>query len=123
LAVVKADTIHALLLLHQITHNLVDTNLFVCEYRSSIQSTNVFTKNVKFSIQMEPAKEYDCDNGGIFVKFKMISGNTRRFRKIVQVLYTQISQGPTQQYMRDLVSHGNGMKYRANLGTIFGNFL
>merc|ERR1712226_160424 len=123
LPIVKADVIHALLILHQLTHNMINTSFFICEYKSSSQSNVVFSKSVKFTIELEiqfnhnnPQKKQlhqqmlqNLPNhrniGDVCVHFKMLNGTTRRFRKIVQVLYAHICNGPTQQqFLKDLAN-------------------
>lgn len=157
LAVVKADIIHALLILHQLTHNMINSSFFICEYKSSSQSTGMFTKSVKFTIELEiqfnpnnlnhqnginqvklnlqhkqnsqtqnsgnnnnnnsdPGLQHPSPHnnnlnnliGDVCVHFKMLNGTTRRFRKIVQVLYAHICQGPTQQqFLKGMINNPN----------------
>lgn len=93
LASVKSDIIQALLQIHQISHSMTGYNFFTCEYRSSSAATNVFVnKSVKFTVDMSLGDKSNdtAVSGDVYVKFKMISGNANRFRKIVQVLYAHM---------------------------------
>lgn len=97
---IKASIIQSLLSIHQITHSMTAPDFFTCEYRSSLQGTVVFTKTVKFTIEIyteanhlhsSPTEAAAPKTSNVYVCFRMISGNSRRFRKIVQVLYAHIS--------------------------------
>uniref|UniRef100_A0A8C4HXG5 Si:dkey-16p21.7 n=1 Tax=Dicentrarchus labrax TaxID=13489 RepID=A0A8C4HXG5_DICLA len=83
LSSIKADIVHAFLSIPSLSHSVVSQNSFRAEYKSS-GGPSVFQKPVKF--QREGRREL-----GIYsVTFTLITGPSRRFKRVVETIQAQL---------------------------------
>uniref|UniRef100_A0A3Q1ANG1 Protein kinase domain-containing protein n=1 Tax=Amphiprion ocellaris TaxID=80972 RepID=A0A3Q1ANG1_AMPOC len=83
LSSIKADIVHAFLSIPSLSHSVVSQNSFRAEYKSS-GGPSVFQKPVKF--QREGRREM-----GIYsVTFTLITGPSRRFKRVVETIQAQL---------------------------------
>uniref|UniRef100_A0A667XN67 Si:dkey-16p21.7 n=1 Tax=Myripristis murdjan TaxID=586833 RepID=A0A667XN67_9TELE len=102
LSSIKADIVHAFLSIPSLSHSVVSQTSFRAEYKSS-GGPSVFQKPVKF--QREGRREM-----GIYsVTFSLISGPSRRFKRVVETIQAQLlstHDQPSVQLLRDLSKAG-----------------
>jgi len=106
---VKADLIHAFLTIANLTHELVTPTSFRCEYKvQGTQHGMIFTgKVVKFRadiIQVSSGSKTNLINdssstrrssfGNYHVAFQILSGNNRRFRRVLELIQIKLTAQP-----------------------------
>uniref|UniRef100_A0A8C2WRH3 Si:dkey-16p21.7 n=1 Tax=Cyclopterus lumpus TaxID=8103 RepID=A0A8C2WRH3_CYCLU len=86
LSSIKADIVHAFLSIPSLSHSVVSQNSFRAEYKSS-GGPSVFQKPVKFNrVEREGRREM-----GIYsVTFTLITGPSRRFKRVVETIQAQL---------------------------------
>uniref|UniRef100_A0A3P8NWJ0 Protein kinase domain-containing protein n=1 Tax=Astatotilapia calliptera TaxID=8154 RepID=A0A3P8NWJ0_ASTCA len=101
LSSVKADIVHAFLSIPSLSHSVLSQTSFRAEYKSS-GGPSVFQKPVKFQVDIafsEGERERDRERNeregrretGIYsVTFTLISGPSRRFRRVVETIQAQL---------------------------------
>ncbi|XP_034427226.1 serine/threonine-protein kinase BRSK2 isoform X12 [Hippoglossus hippoglossus] len=101
LSSVKADIVHAFLSIPSLSHSVLSQTSFRAEYKSS-GGPSVFQKPVKFQVDIafsEGERERDRERTeregrretGIYsVTFTLISGPSRRFRRVVETIQAQL---------------------------------
>ncbi|KAM8836464.1 serine/threonine-protein kinase BRSK2 isoform 6-T7 [Spinachia spinachia] len=101
LSSVKADIVHAFLSIPALSHSVLSQTSFRAEYKSS-GGPSVFQKPVKFQVDIafsEGERERDRERSeregrretGIYsVTFTLISGPSRRFRRVVETIQAQL---------------------------------
>ncbi|XP_076023656.1 serine/threonine-protein kinase BRSK1-like [Genypterus blacodes] len=121
LSSIKADIIHAFLSLPSLSHSVVSQNTFRAEYKSSGGPT-VFQKPVKFQVDIafsegererERQREREEKGGrqgmGIYsVTFTLITGPSRRFKRVVETIQAQLLSTHDQPSVQALADEKNG---------------
>ncbi|XP_047465627.1 serine/threonine-protein kinase BRSK2-like isoform X4 [Mugil cephalus] len=113
LSSVKADIVHAFLSIPSLSHSVLSQTSFRAEYKSS-GGPSVFQKPVKFQVDIafsEGERERDRDRTeregrretGIYsVTFTLISGPSRRFRRVVETIQAQLLSSHDQPLVQAL---------------------
>ncbi|XP_077415897.1 serine/threonine-protein kinase BRSK1-like isoform X5 [Vanacampus margaritifer] len=101
LSSIKADIVHAFLSIPSLGHSVVSQNSFRAEYKSS-GGPSVFQKPVKFQVDIgfsEGDRELERERAeregrralGIYsVTFTLITGPSRRFKRVVETIQAQL---------------------------------
>nr|XP_033499667.1 serine/threonine-protein kinase BRSK2-like isoform X3 [Epinephelus lanceolatus] len=101
LSSIKADIVHAFLSIPSLSHSVVSQNSFRAEYKSS-GGPSVFQKPVKFQVDIafsegdrererERAEREGRREMGIYsVTFTLITGPSRRFKRVVETIQAQL---------------------------------
>uniref|UniRef100_A0A3Q3NFN8 Serine/threonine-protein kinase BRSK2-like n=1 Tax=Labrus bergylta TaxID=56723 RepID=A0A3Q3NFN8_9LABR len=113
LSSVKADIVHAFLSIPSLSHSVLSQTSFRAEYKSSA-GPSVFQKPVKFQVDIafsEGERERDRERSeregrretGIYsVTFTLISGPSRRFRRVVETIQAQLLSSHDQPMVQAL---------------------
>uniref|UniRef100_A0AAR2L601 Protein kinase domain-containing protein n=1 Tax=Pygocentrus nattereri TaxID=42514 RepID=A0AAR2L601_PYGNA len=88
LSSIKADIVHAFLSIPSLSHSVVSQTSFRAEYKSS-GGSSVFQKPVKFQVDIRE-REGKKENGIYSVTFTLISGPSRRFKRVVETIQAQL---------------------------------
>ncbi|XP_056433553.1 serine/threonine-protein kinase BRSK1-like [Gadus chalcogrammus] len=119
LSSVKADIVHAFLSIPALSHSVLSQTCFRAEYKSS-GGPAVFQKPVKFQVDItfsEGERERERERGeregrrdsGIYsVTFTLISGPSRRFKRIVETIQAQLLSYHDQPMVHTLSDEKNG---------------
>ncbi|XP_075313737.1 serine/threonine-protein kinase BRSK2 isoform X6 [Odontesthes bonariensis] len=119
LSSVKADIVHAFLSIPSLSHSVLSQTSFRAEYKSS-GGPSVFQKPVKFQVDIafsEGERERDRERTeregrretGIYsVTFTLISGPSRRFRRVVETIQAQLLSSHDQPLVQVLSDEKNG---------------
>uniref|UniRef100_A0AAY4BZE4 Protein kinase domain-containing protein n=1 Tax=Denticeps clupeoides TaxID=299321 RepID=A0AAY4BZE4_9TELE len=97
LSSIKADIVHAFLSIPSLSHSVVSQTSFRAEYKSSAGPA-VFQKPVKFQVDITYS-EGSCsqkENGIYSVTFTLLSGPSRRFKRVVETIQAQLLNTPEQ---------------------------
>ncbi|KAH0517972.1 Serine/threonine-protein kinase BRSK1, partial [Microtus ochrogaster] len=97
LSSIKADIVHAFLSIPSLSHSVLSQTSFRAEYKAS-GGPSVFQKPVRFQVDIsssegpEPSPRRDgSSGGGIYsVTFTLISGPSRRFKRVVETIQAQL---------------------------------
>nr|XP_010960203.1 serine/threonine-protein kinase BRSK1 [Camelus bactrianus] len=97
LSSIKADIVHAFLSIPSLSHSVLSQTSFRAEYKAS-GGPSVFQKPVRFQVDIsssegpEPSPRRDGSGGGGFysVTFTLISGPSRRFKRVVETIQAQL---------------------------------
>ncbi|XP_034070587.1 serine/threonine-protein kinase BRSK2 isoform X4 [Gymnodraco acuticeps] len=99
LSSVKADIVHAFLSIPSLSHSVLSQTSFRAEYKSSA-GPSVFQKPVKFQVDISfsegerererTEREGRRETGIYSVTFTLISGPSRRFRRVVETIQAQL---------------------------------
>uniref|UniRef100_A0A8C6V0N9 Si:dkey-16p21.7 n=1 Tax=Neogobius melanostomus TaxID=47308 RepID=A0A8C6V0N9_9GOBI len=89
LSSIKADIIHAFLSIQSLSHSVVSQNSFRAEYKSS-GGPSVFQKPVKFQVLTHSSREGRREIGIYSVTFTLITGPSRRFKRVVETIQAQL---------------------------------
>ncbi|KAK3103562.1 hypothetical protein FSP39_020190 [Pinctada imbricata] len=90
LSQVKADLVHALLSTADLSHSVVSTTTFRAEYRRS-GTSSILSRNVRFQVDISPAHANMGPDCTMFcLTFTLISGPSRRFRRVCEHLQNLI---------------------------------
>ncbi|KAG7325509.1 hypothetical protein KOW79_011825 [Hemibagrus wyckioides] len=114
LSSIKADIVHAFLSIPSLSHSVVSQTSFRAEYKSS-GGPSVFQKPVKFQVDIafsegerEREREREREgkrNYGIYsVTFTLISGPSRRFKRVVETIQAQLLSTHDQPSVQALVA-------------------
>uniref|UniRef100_A0A673G8T8 non-specific serine/threonine protein kinase n=1 Tax=Sinocyclocheilus rhinocerous TaxID=307959 RepID=A0A673G8T8_9TELE len=117
LSSIKADIVHAFLPIPSLSHSVISQTSFRAEYKSS-GGPSVFQKPVKFQVDIsfsegerERERERDRDGQkdyGIYsVTFSLISGPSRRFRRVVETIQAQLLSAHDQPMVHTLSDEKN----------------
>uniref|UniRef100_A0A672RP93 Serine/threonine-protein kinase BRSK1-like n=1 Tax=Sinocyclocheilus grahami TaxID=75366 RepID=A0A672RP93_SINGR len=119
LSSIKADIVHAFLSIPSLSHSVISQTSFRAEYKSS-GGPSVFQKPVKFQVDIsfsegererERERERDRDGQkdyGIYsVTFSLISGPSRRFRRVVETIQAQLLSAHDQPMVHTLSDEKN----------------
>ncbi|XP_029014141.1 serine/threonine-protein kinase BRSK2-like isoform X2 [Betta splendens] len=123
LSSIKADIVHAFLSIPSLSHSVVSQNSFRAEYKSS-GGPSVFQKPVKFQVDIgfsESERERERERSeregrremGIFsVTFTLITGPSRRFKRVVETIQAQLLSTHDQPSVQALADEKNGQLSR-----------
>uniref|UniRef100_A0A8C1YCC4 BR serine/threonine kinase 2 n=1 Tax=Cyprinus carpio TaxID=7962 RepID=A0A8C1YCC4_CYPCA len=91
LSSIKADIVHAFLSIPSLSHSVVSQMSFRAEYKSTAGPT-VFQKPVKFQVNITYTESAAAtkENGIYSVTFTLLSGPSRRFKRVVETIQTQL---------------------------------
>ncbi|XP_077942185.1 serine/threonine-protein kinase BRSK2-like isoform X7 [Gasterosteus aculeatus] len=91
LSSIKADIVHAFLSIPSLSHSVVSQTSFRAEYKSTAGPT-VFQKPVKFQVDITYTESTSAtkDNGIYSVTFTLLSGPSRRFKRVVETIQAQL---------------------------------
>ncbi|XP_077062322.1 serine/threonine-protein kinase BRSK1 isoform X3 [Siphateles boraxobius] len=118
LSSIKADIVHAFLSIPSLSHSVISQTSFRAEYKTS-GGPSVFQKPVKFQVDIsfsegerEQERERERDGQkdfGIYsVTFSLISGPSRRFRRVVETIQAQLLGAHEQSMTQTLSDEKNG---------------
>ncbi|KAM3863494.1 serine/threonine-protein kinase BRSK1-like [Diretmus argenteus] len=123
LSSIKADIVHAFLSIPSLSHSVVSQTSFRAEYKSS-GGPSVFQKPVKFQVDIafsEGERERERERAeregrremGIYsVTFTLISGPSRRFKRVVETIQAQLLSTHDQPSVQALADEKNGQVSR-----------
>ncbi|XP_040918525.1 serine/threonine-protein kinase BRSK2 isoform X5 [Toxotes jaculatrix] len=123
LSSIKADIVHAFLSIPSLSHSVVSQNSFRAEYKST-GGPSVFQKPVKFQVdiafsegererQRERAEREGKREMGIYsVTFTLITGPSRRFKRVVETIQAQLLSTHDQPSVQALADEKNGQLSR-----------
>ncbi|XP_034448819.1 serine/threonine-protein kinase BRSK2-like isoform X4 [Hippoglossus hippoglossus] len=123
LSSIKADIVHAFLSIPSLSHSVVSQNSFRAEYKSS-GGPSVFQKPVKFQVDIafsEGERERERERAeregrrqmGIYsVTFTLITGPSRRFKRVVETIQAQLLSTHDQPSVQALADEKNGQLTR-----------
>uniref|UniRef100_A0A672S271 BR serine/threonine kinase 2 n=1 Tax=Sinocyclocheilus grahami TaxID=75366 RepID=A0A672S271_SINGR len=91
LSSIKADIVHAFLSIPSLSHSVVSQMSFRAEYKSTAGPT-VFQKPVKFQVDITYTESTAAtkENGIYSVTFTLLSGPSRRFKRVVETIQAQL---------------------------------
>ncbi|EPY88136.1 hypothetical protein CB1_000196004 [Camelus ferus] len=114
LSSIKADIVHAFLSIPSLSHSVLSQTSFRAEYKAS-GGPSVFQKPVRFQVDIsssegpEPSPRRDGSGGGGFysVTFTLISGPSRRFKRVVETIQAQLLSTHDQPSVQALAGPGS----------------
>ncbi|XP_056134498.1 serine/threonine-protein kinase BRSK2-like [Lampris incognitus] len=91
LSSIKADIVHAFLSIPSLSHSVISQTSFRAEYKSTAGPT-VFQKPVKFQVDITYSESTSAtkENGIYSVTFTLLSGPSRRFKRVVETIQAQL---------------------------------
>uniref|UniRef100_A0A8C9U4K0 BR serine/threonine kinase 2 n=1 Tax=Scleropages formosus TaxID=113540 RepID=A0A8C9U4K0_SCLFO len=91
LSSIKADIVHAFLSIPSLSHSVISQTSFRAEYKSTAGPT-VFQKPVKFQVDITYSESGAAtkENGIYSVTFTLLSGPSRRFKRVVETIQAQL---------------------------------
>uniref|UniRef100_A0AAY4CYS2 Protein kinase domain-containing protein n=1 Tax=Denticeps clupeoides TaxID=299321 RepID=A0AAY4CYS2_9TELE len=110
LSSIKADIVHAFLSIPSLSHSVISQTSFRAEYKSTAGPT-VFQKPVKFQVDITYTESTAAqkENGIYSVTFTLLSGPSRRFKRVVETIQAQLlsthDQPGVQQLSGEFWSH------------------
>uniref|UniRef100_A0A8C9UN52 BR serine/threonine kinase 1 n=1 Tax=Spermophilus dauricus TaxID=99837 RepID=A0A8C9UN52_SPEDA len=115
LSSIKADIVHAFLSIPSLSHSVLSQTSFRAEYKAS-GGPSVFQKPVRFQVDIsssegpEPSPRRDgSSGGGIYsVTFTLISGPSRRFKRVVETIQAQLLSTHDQPSVQALAGGNSG---------------
>ncbi|XP_055779698.1 serine/threonine-protein kinase BRSK2-like isoform X6 [Salvelinus fontinalis] len=119
LSSIKADIVHAFLSIPSLSHSVVSQTSFRAEYKSS-GGPSVFQKPVRFQVDIafsegerdrereRAEREGKRENGIYSVTFTLISGPSRRFKRVVETIQAQLLSTHDQPSVQALADEKNG---------------
>ncbi|XP_062304500.1 serine/threonine-protein kinase BRSK2 isoform X4 [Osmerus eperlanus] len=128
LSSIKADIVHAFLSIPSLSHSVMSQTSFRAEYKSS-GGPSVFQKPVKFQVDIafsegdrererERAEREGKRETGIYsVTFTLISGPSRRFKRVVETIQAQLLSTHDQPSVQALADEKNGQLSSRQPGT------
>ncbi|KAM4824938.1 serine/threonine-protein kinase BRSK1 [Thomomys bottae] len=119
LSSIKADIVHAFLSIPSLSHSVLSQTSFRAEYKAS-GGPSVFQKPVRFQVDIsssdgpEPSPRRDGGSGGgiYSVTFTLISGPSRRFKRVVETIQAQLLSTHDQPSVQALADEKNGAQTR-----------
>ncbi|KAF5916921.1 hypothetical protein HPG69_013841 [Diceros bicornis minor] len=117
LSSIKADIVHAFLSIPSLSHSVLSQTSFRAEYKAS-GGPSVFQKPVRFQVDIsssegpEPSPRRDgSGGGGIYsVTFTLISGPSRRFKRVVETIQAQLLSTHDQPSVQALAGRRRGLR-------------
>ncbi|XP_051779403.1 serine/threonine-protein kinase BRSK2 isoform X16 [Erpetoichthys calabaricus] len=103
LSSIKADIVHAFLSIPSLSHSVISQTSFRAEYKSTAGPT-VFQKPVKFQVDITytEGNETQKENGIYSVTFTLLSGPSRRFKRVVETIQAQLLSTHDQPSVQQL---------------------
>uniref|UniRef100_M3Y469 BR serine/threonine kinase 2 n=1 Tax=Mustela putorius furo TaxID=9669 RepID=M3Y469_MUSPF len=91
LSSIKADIVHAFLSIPSLSHSVISQTSFRAEYKAT-GGPAVFQKPVKFQVDITYTEGGAAhkENGIYSVTFTLLSGPSRRFKRVVETIQTQL---------------------------------
>ncbi|XP_069916601.1 serine/threonine-protein kinase BRSK2 isoform X7 [Oryctolagus cuniculus] len=91
LSSIKADVVHAFLSIPSLGHSVISQTSFRAEYKAT-GGPAVFQKPVKFQVDITytEGSEAHKENGIYSVTFTLLSGPSRRFKRVVETIQAQL---------------------------------
>ncbi|XP_069056864.1 serine/threonine-protein kinase BRSK1 isoform X1 [Pleurodeles waltl] len=113
LSSIKADIVHAFLSIPSLSHSVISQTSFRAEYKSSA-GPSVFQKPIKFQVDISYSEgaEAQKENGIYSVTFTLISGPSRRFKRVVETIQAQLLSTHDQPSVQALADEKNGQQSR-----------
>ncbi|XP_060748927.1 serine/threonine-protein kinase BRSK2 [Tachysurus vachellii] len=117
LSSIKADIVHAFLSIPSLSHSVISQTSFRAEYKTS-GSSSVFQKPIKFQVDIafseaererEREREGKRETGIYSVTFTLISGPSRRFKRVVETIQAQLLSTHDQPSVQALADEKNGI--------------
>uniref|UniRef100_A0A671XZZ2 BR serine/threonine kinase 2 n=1 Tax=Sparus aurata TaxID=8175 RepID=A0A671XZZ2_SPAAU len=107
LSSIKADIVQAFLSIPSLSHSVISQTSFRAEYKSTAGPT-VFQKPVKFQVDITYTESTAAtkENGIYSVTFTLLSGPSRRFKRVVETIQSQLlstHDQPGVQQLSDFV--------------------
>ncbi|CAM9819223.1 unnamed protein product [Lampetra planeri] len=102
ISTIKADVVHAFLSIPSLSHSVVSPTSFRAEYKAP-SGPSVFQKPVRFQVDIGSSEGPDsAGDGAVFsLTFTLLSGPSRRFKRVVETIQAQVmsssEQSPGQQ--------------------------
>ncbi|XP_073320220.1 serine/threonine-protein kinase BRSK2-like isoform X2 [Pagrus major] len=108
LSSIKADIVHAFLSIPSLSHSVISQTSFRAEYKSTAGPT-VFQKPVKFQVDITYTESSSAtkDNGIYSVTFTLLSGPSRRFKRVVETIQAQLLSSNDQPGIQPQISDGS----------------
>uniref|UniRef100_A0A9R1SHP9 BR serine/threonine kinase 2b n=2 Tax=Cyprinus carpio TaxID=7962 RepID=A0A9R1SHP9_CYPCA len=115
LSSIKADIVHAFLSIPSLSHSVVSQTSFRAEYKSTAGPT-VFQKPVKFQVDITYTESTAAtkENGIYSVTFTLLSGPSRRFKRVVETIQAQLLSTHEQPGVQQLSGDINGCSPLSN---------
>ncbi|XP_056906882.1 serine/threonine-protein kinase BRSK2 isoform X10 [Takifugu flavidus] len=109
LSSIKADIVHAFLSIPSLSHSVISQTSFRAEYKSTAGPT-VFQKPVKFQVDITYTESTAAtkENGIYSVTFTLLSGPSRRFKRVVETIQSQLLSTHDQPGVQQLSDEKNG---------------
>nr|XP_055065008.1 serine/threonine-protein kinase BRSK2-like isoform X4 [Misgurnus anguillicaudatus] len=103
LSSIKADIVHAFLSIPSLSHSVISQTSFRAEYKSTAGPT-VFQKPVKFQVDITYTESTAAtkENGIYSVTFTLLSGPSRRFKRVVETIQAQLLSSHDQPGVQQL---------------------
>uniref|UniRef100_A0A6Q2ZN78 Protein kinase domain-containing protein n=1 Tax=Esox lucius TaxID=8010 RepID=A0A6Q2ZN78_ESOLU len=120
LSSIKADIVHAFLSIPSLSHSVISQTSFRAEYKSTAGPT-VFQKPVKFQVDITYTESTAAtkENGIYSVTFTLLSGPSRRFKRVVETIQGQLLSTHDQPGVQQLSGEWRGHhRTFANLVTL-----
>uniref|UniRef100_A0A8C6KB70 BR serine/threonine kinase 2 n=1 Tax=Nothobranchius furzeri TaxID=105023 RepID=A0A8C6KB70_NOTFU len=107
LSSIKADIVHAFLSIPSLSHSVISQTSFRAEYKSTAGPT-VFQKPVKFQVDITYTESTSAtkENGIYSVTFTLLSGPSRRFKRVVETIQAQLLGSNDQPGIQPLPQKG-----------------
>ncbi|KAM4743640.1 serine/threonine-protein kinase BRSK2-like isoform 9-T10 [Anableps anableps] len=105
LSSIKADIVHAFLSIPSLSHSVISQTSFRAEYKSTAGPT-VFQKPVKFQVDITYTESSSAtkENGIYSVTFTLLSGPSRRFKRVVETIQAQLLSSNDQPGIQPQIS-------------------
>uniref|UniRef100_A0A667X157 BR serine/threonine kinase 2 n=1 Tax=Myripristis murdjan TaxID=586833 RepID=A0A667X157_9TELE len=121
LSSIKADIVHAFLSIPSLSHSVISQTSFRAEYKSTAGPT-VFQKPVKFQVDITYTESTAAtkENGIYSVTFTLLSGPSRRFKRVVETIQSQLLSTHDQPGVQQLSDVQKSIL--SNCGSPLSNF-
>uniref|UniRef100_A0A8C1BTE1 BR serine/threonine kinase 2b n=2 Tax=Cyprinus carpio TaxID=7962 RepID=A0A8C1BTE1_CYPCA len=115
LSSIKADIVHAFLSIPSLSHSVVSQTSFRAEYKSTAGPT-VFQKPVKFQVDITYTESTAAtkENGIYSVTFTLLSGPSRRFKRVVETIQAQLLSTHEQPGVQEILCLSSHMAFCAH---------
>uniref|UniRef100_A0AAQ5Y7X0 Protein kinase domain-containing protein n=1 Tax=Amphiprion ocellaris TaxID=80972 RepID=A0AAQ5Y7X0_AMPOC len=127
LSSIKADIVQAFLSIPSLSHSVISQTSFRAEYKSTAGPT-VFQKPVKFQVDITYTESTAAtkENGIYSVTFTLLSGPSRRFKRVVETIQSQLLSTHDQPGVQQLVDTESLNRYMSpflpHCGSPLSNF-
>ncbi|KAM9659701.1 serine/threonine-protein kinase BRSK2 [Trichechus inunguis] len=111
LSSIKADIVHAFLSIPSLSHSVISQTSFRAEYKST-GGPAVFQKPVKFQVDITYTEGGGTqkENGIYSVTFTLLSGPSRRFKRVVETIQAQLLSTHDQPSVQQLSDNTHCME-------------